>query len=411
MSIGEGARMRTWTLALSLLVASCSTSGLPSHQPMAGLDDPHAIVVHEWGTFTSMVGATGQSLEGLHHEEEALPPFVHARAPADVGFKGIEGPPTGVTQKLETPVLYFYTQTAQPVQVHVDFPQGIISQWFPGAVGFQPALGAFMHVAGGAIDWQAQLTPGLGGFPAVAPTDIWAPSRNVASVPLQVGGENEHFIFYRGLGAFSVPFGATVQADGSITIKNDSPDPIQDVFMLRLFPSGGVISELGGLDAHQQRGNIVPPAASSATTSVDQYVADASARVAAALVKSGLAKDEARAMVDTWSRSYFRSQGLRLLYIVPRAWTDQLLPLAITPKPAALVRTLVGRVELLTPGDEHDLLTTVQAAATSKMDASTLATQLGRFAEPKLRRAAQLTSDAGLQSYLSNMIAQVQMQP
>jgi hypothetical protein len=402
--------MRTWTLALSLLVASCSTSGLPSHQPIAGLDDPHAIVVHEWGTFTSMVGSTGQSLEGLHHEEEALPPFVHTRAPADVGFKGMEGPPTGVTQKLETPVLYFYTQTAQPVQVHVDFPQGIVSQWFPDATGFQPAIGAFMSVAGGAIDWQAQLKPGLGGFPAVAPTDIWAPSRNVASVPLQVGGENEQFIFYRGLGAFSVPFSATVQG-GGITIKNDSADAIQDVFMLRLFASGGVISELGGLDAHQQRSNIVPPSASGATTSVDQYVSDASARVAAALVKSGLTQDEARAMVDTWSRSYFRGQGLRLLYIVPRAWTDKLLPLAITPKPAVLVRTLVGRVELLTPGDEHDLLTAAQTAATSKLDASTLAAQLGRFAEPKLRRAAQLTSDADLQSYLSNMIAQVQIQP
>lgn len=403
--------MRTSTLALSLLLlAGCSTSSSNSHLPVQGTDDPKAIAVHEWGTFTSMLGSTGQTLEGLHHEEEALPSFVHARSSATVGMKGLEMPPTGVTQKLETPVLYFYTKTAQAVQVHVDFPQGIVSQWFPDSAAFQPAIGAFTSVAGGSMDWQAQLRPGLGGFPAVAATDIWAPSRNVASVPVQIGQEHEQFIFYRGLGAFAVPFGATAQPDGTVTIANDSSDAIADVFLLRLYPTGGVVAELGALDPHQVRAGIVPPPASSATA-VDQYVADASTRVAAALVKSGLRTDEARAMVDTWSRSYFRSEGLRLLYIVPRAWTDRLLPLSITPRPAALVRTLVGRVELLTPADEQQLMSAVQAAATSGMSASVLATQLGRFAEPKLRRALQLSTDKSVQSYLGQTIAQVQPQP
>jgi hypothetical protein len=402
--------MRTSTLALSLLLASCSTSALNHPAPAPGSDDPRALVVHEWGTFTSMVGSTGQALEGLHHEEEALPSFVHARSSTTVAMKGLEMAPTGVNQKLETPVLYFYTQTAQAVQVHVDFPQGIVSQWFPDAAAFQPAIGAFTQVAGGAMDWQAQLKPGLGAFPTVAPGDIWAPSRNVASVPVQVGGENEQFIFYRGLGTFVVPFSATAQADGTLAIKNDSPDAIADVFLLRLYPSGGVIAELGGLAPHQLRANIVPPAASAATN-LEQYVADAATRVAAALVQSGLHKDEARAMVDTWSRSYFRSPGLRLLYLVPRPWTDKLLPLTITPPPTALVRTLVGRVELLTPADEQQLMSAAQAAAASAMSSSALAAQLGRFTEPKLRRALQLASDAGVQRYLSQMITEVQAQP
>ncbi len=34
--------------------------------------------VHEWGTFTFMQGSNGVGLEGLHHEEEALPHFVHS---------------------------------------------------------------------------------------------------------------------------------------------------------------------------------------------------------------------------------------------------------------------------------------------------------------------------------------------
>src|SRR2546421_3458348 len=115
--------MRTSSLALFLMIGGCSTSTSNNHLPVQGTDDPKAIVVHEWGTFTSMLGSTGQSLEGLHHEEEALPSFVHARSSDTVGMKGLAMPPTGVTQKLETPVLYFYTQTAQAAQGHVDFPE------------------------------------------------------------------------------------------------------------------------------------------------------------------------------------------------------------------------------------------------------------------------------------------------
>jgi hypothetical protein len=34
-------------------------------------------VAHEWGTFTSVINKDGQQLQGLHHEEEALPRFVY----------------------------------------------------------------------------------------------------------------------------------------------------------------------------------------------------------------------------------------------------------------------------------------------------------------------------------------------
>lgn len=35
--------------------------------------------VHEWGTFTSVQSPDGKDMEGLHHEEEPLPSFVHGR--------------------------------------------------------------------------------------------------------------------------------------------------------------------------------------------------------------------------------------------------------------------------------------------------------------------------------------------
>ena len=45
-------------------------------------DDSQAsdLIVHEWGTFLGMNGSDGTSLDGMYHEEHALPSFVHSRA-------------------------------------------------------------------------------------------------------------------------------------------------------------------------------------------------------------------------------------------------------------------------------------------------------------------------------------------
>src|SRR5262249_57791156 len=75
--------------------------------------------------------------------------------------------------------------------------------------------------------------------------------------------------------------------------------------------------------------------------------------VAAALVKAGLYPKEARAMVNTWEKSYFRTEGLRLLYVLPPATVDEVIPIQIKPAPEQLVRVMVGRVEVLTPGAER----------------------------------------------------------
>jgi hypothetical protein len=391
-------------LACVGLAAGCSATGVPMEAPLT---------VHEWGTFTSMVGSVGATLPGLHHEEEALPSFVHARAPGDPAHnKGVEGTPAGVNQKLETPVLYFYSDRAQPVTVKVDFPRGVVSQWYPDAAAYAPDYGTLSGTTpgGGSMTWHAQLRPGMSGFPAVAPSDVWAPSRNVASVPVEIGTEREQFIFYRGLGAFDTQFRATANADGSVTIANASADVIPAVFLLRLHSGGGFVQNLGPLAPGASIANIVPPV-NGKEVNVDQYVADAADQVAAALRASGLTADEARAMVDTWSRSYFRTMGMRFLYVVPRTWTDALLPITITPAPASLVRTLVGRVEVLTVADEDALVNSVTAAANSGMAPATLITALGRFAEPKLRRTAELVTDPAIRQYLTTTIADATTTP
>src|SRR5437899_2074193 len=90
----------------------------------AAADEPKPdLIAHEWGTFTSVQGADGLTLEGLEHEEEGLPDFVYSRSKVrdcplrDRGYKGLEREVTHVTEKMETPVIYFYAPHAKRVRV------------------------------------------------------------------------------------------------------------------------------------------------------------------------------------------------------------------------------------------------------------------------------------------------------
>ncbi|HEY6391996.1 MAG TPA: hypothetical protein VIX89_12005, partial [Bryobacteraceae bacterium] len=98
------------------------------------------------------------------------------------------------------------------------------------------------------------------------------------------------------------------------------------------------------------------------------------------LAANGLFEDEARAMVETWRDSWFE-EGTRVFYILPRSAVDSILPLSISPKPAKIERTFVGRIEVITPEMETAVL-----EANKKNDRATLA-RYGRFLEPILARA------------------------
>lgn len=360
----------------------------------------NGFIVHEWGTFTSMQTSAGATLEGMHHEDEALPGFVHGRDIAILQSKAMESLPEEVTQKMETPVLYFHSPSARQVEVRVDFPQGVISQWFPNATASLPPVGALTKIAGGSMTWQVQLDPKLDPAlaPAVAADDIWAPSRKVAATMLSHGGEVERFIFYRGLGRFELPVRVVADIGNHVTIHNDGKEALPAVFLLLATPDGGQVVSLGALAAGSSLQTEVP----NPQAGLQQLVVSASTALHGALQTVGLYDDEARAMVDTWSKSYFQTPGLRVLYVLPAAWTDKLLPLTVTPAPTAVVRVLVGRIEVLTPAREQNIVDAVKATFATA-NPNTLKV-LGRFLEPQLRRAAQLVTEPKLQAHVQQLI-------
>jgi len=120
-------------------------------------------------------------------------------------------------------------------------------------------------------------------------------------------------------------------------------------------------------------------------------------------VSEGLFPDEAQAMVDTWKDSWFSEPGVRVLYILPRAWTDEILPLALNPRPTGLNRVMVGRAEIITPGVVKNLVQILTKAAAGDADAAPQARKqlkaLGRFALPALQLVTAQDSEQSASSF------------
>ena len=116
--------MYNTTTASRAIVLSASLLVLATGATIARA--PADFTVHEWGTFLAMNGSDGVTLDGMYHEEHALPAFVHSRSKDQLRVPS-------VSVKGETPVIYFYTDAPRSVEVRVRFPRGLWTQWYPQA--------------------------------------------------------------------------------------------------------------------------------------------------------------------------------------------------------------------------------------------------------------------------------------
>ncbi len=329
--------------------------------------------VHEWGTFTSVSGSDGVLLPGLQQEEEPLPTFVHSHAGMGWNYgKGWVRPLTNVTVKMETPVIYFYTSQPFEAHVHVGFNGGSISQWFPARSGGEtppPAskITIFGNPGGdidfakrynGSIEWNVQVQPPSEADSAAVfkpgATPTWLYPRQTDSALVRTkDGEAEKFLFYRGVGNFSLPVKFTLPDDSTLHIQNDSATAIPAMLIFNHPQYDDKVSFvlLDSLKAGETRTVKLAVPVTSTNWQHEVYVA-----MRGALAQAGLFPKEADAMLQTWWISYFERPGLRAFWIVPENFTRAVLPLTVEPSPREQTRVLVGRSELLTPAFERDLL-------------------------------------------------------
>ena len=360
------------------------------------------LTAHEWGTFTSIADSTGRAAQWSPLTGSTdLPAFVEHFQNA--GFKlGLRG-----TVRMETPVLYLYDSREETVSVKVAFSKGVITEWYPRASRVEPAANIFDGTLyqphpDGSIAWDSvTVSPSLRAeFPRENLDNRYYAARMTSSTPLRVktpaGEQQEKFLFYRGVSTFPVPLSAKLTAAGKLLVENRSEEEIPNTILV----------ERRGEQVGYRIGGALPKDVVLGVPELTATIDDLGRDVEGMLVFQGLYQDEAHAMLETWRGSWFE-EGSRLLYIVPTAFVDGVLPLSISPAPSQTVRVFVGRLEIVTRATEKAV-----EGALATHDRATLK-MYGRFLEPILATMIQEESNPArvqqyyqaLNSYFSSEVA------
>lgn len=359
------------------------------------------LAVHEWGTFTALQNESGDALPGINIDDEPLPAFCHnlhpwalVRANATrpvVDMKGVPQRHPWVTLRLETPVLYFHPAKQSesfPIDVSVRFRGGWLTEFYPQADPDEPGLkrnqfnfGPITPETVGSLSWH-DVEVGSGRHGPQTDEHVWLAPRNVRSafvtVPPQTDrdrqSESEQFLFYRGVGNRPVPLRVSTDASRHrLDIRGQCADVIESGQSLSIRAMWLVHIRSDGSVAYRTLDPIKVTADTDsvlATTNSEfadsdysiEHMGDLRSQVRAALTADGLNDDEATAMLETWKRAYFRAPGLRLFFLVPRSWTDAVLPLTLS-RDAKVNRVMMGRIELISP-EQRRLLAELSTAGT-----------------------------------------------
>jgi hypothetical protein len=410
--------MRGWLAVARAAVIVAGTVTVAADASRGGL------VVHEWGTFLAMNGSDGVTLDGMYHEEHALPAFVHARSANELRLRASN-------LKGETPVVYFYADRPVRVQVEVGFPGGLWTQWYPQADFVGPSLvqsGSLPRARNGRIGWTVDVVPPTisrrvrkdppypshPSLPEVPADALWQYTRDVDAAYVSAADstrsgspkEWERFIFYRGLGEATLPVDVSSKADGRLTCDRDLVDGLRDVYVIRVENNRGAFRYLPSLRCGEPIERVIPT--TGGARGVEHFAAAMADDLAARLVAHGLYAKEARAMVNTWRTSYFTTDGIRVLFVLPQSWTDRFIPMRIDPRPDELVRVMVGRIELLTPERERAAETAISNLASPdpaiRERAFTTLRGQGRYVEPIVRRAMQSSKDERIRQLCKRLL-------
>lgn len=382
---------------------------------------PNDLVVHEWGTFTSIAGKNGVAIDWRPlNDASDLPKFVYTSA-GENGYRETYGSKHEPSQKgsvvakirMETPVIYFYTGEEMEVSVNVDFPRGQITEWYPqaGVVNGYFAKDQTAKWKPSGIRWGTiKLLPNeKPDYLREVAYSHYYPARETDAVPVQVCNadktkiEKEKFLFYRGVGDFRLPLNVTLSG-GKVALVNNGTD--RDGNRLGEIKNAIVFENRGGkigfrfIESVDKQVIVERPETSQ---TLDKVLTE----LEKILVAEGLYAKEAKAMIKTWQDSWFE-EGLRVFYVLPTKATNEILPINIAPKPKELVRVLVGRAEVITPEMEQDARKQVGLLKSDspeiRAEAQKNLQKHGRFYEPILKSILQDELDAEVRAQIQKLI-------
>ena len=234
------------------------------------------------------------------------------------------------------------------VDVDVSFPKGFITEWYPQLTTLNPThpvpqgSNLFVQQESRAI-WhdsehfprgQKFNSPGRQSTAAGRrrqPLFRRAPNQANFVVRANIATNNttnlEKFIFYRGAGSFATPLHVTVDSSNLVTVENTGAQPLAHLFLLNIHDGQGafaVLDELASSNSVQWQQLSDTGGEHWNRFALPQFQTELASQVQAALISAGLYSDEALAMVNTWKDTWFTDDGVRVLYLLPRPWTDEI---------------------------------------------------------------------------------------
>ena len=369
-------------------------------------------------TFTMLAGSNGYQVPWYASSGELaqLPDFVSKPASGKLGYAKV---------RMETPVIYFYPEKEMDVSVEVTFESGTISETFPFSHGGQVNVDATAGMLVGG-KWSGTLHPptakeALVEIPAIPDSEHPEPYGAAREVPeawifeshlKEVPGlkvqphfpQVEKFIFYRGAGNGYVPIHTMMEGD-ELTVTNHAEQVIPFAVVLRVRDGKAAWLPIpaipGRSEDDQAPKNLSKISFPSPERPLDEVESELAAEWKKALAADGLTPAEASAMVETWRKTWFRESGDRVLTLVPRKFTDAMLPLEITPVPEKIERVFVARIEIVSPEKEQalvDLLNSRQNPGEEEL-AAFQKLELGRFGNGAMEVATQLQTSRMTQKY------------
>lgn len=383
--------------------------GAPAADRAAAAGEGSAgLVAHEWGTFTTFAGADGSPRKFWSEYAEAskdLPRYVWSwgqvgedaweAGPISAGIAvGKRDPRLLAMVRMETPVIYFNTSRPATVDVDVRLEAGRMTEFYP-----PPSSRKANRSQLGTLAWRGvEIRPGAseGELPKGEGTHYEvARQTDAALLAARCDGKSysEKFLFYRGVADFEPRVAVRALGEGRFEVENRTGAELP----------GAVIVEVRGTDVRMAALRSVGPRAEATLGAAAGGLEAPAEFLRQRLEAAGLTALEAGAMVRTWRASWFGEEGTRLMYLLPRAEVDRVLPLRITPTPAETARVFVGRAEVLTPERERMVAAVLarcgaegepaRAAASAELRAA-----LGRFVQPAVQRVRDTTEDLQVRS-------------
>ncbi len=322
-------RVHTYLSTLLCVTAMCLGKQAPA-SPASPPPILKGLKIHEWGVF--LAGA-GQTQAGGGGEPPAF--IQRIKLPSSASQPN--------AHPVKEPVLHIYAPEPLNLRVTVDFPPGGLPTlaWPPAEASQIEDPRMCLHVPGkpcwSRLAWDLQVGGAKEDLLRKVPENHWiSAARAVGSDILAKRGRSdpqdaERFLFYEG----NVPLQAQVRirdlVHPGITVgacRFDSDGPTEAWCILWGGPPPFVFHATALVKNPSGK-------ASELVQGCDEKPLDA--QLTPALLQAGLSEAEAKALLTIWIPELTKP-GTRLVYLLPRADYDRLLPITFDPAPEELHR-------------------------------------------------------------------------